>query len=71
MSRRKLLDFDPEQIVVELARRGRGDAIIAELLRRFDKAPFEQRHMLRERLAQAIALFEETRERNDRLLRRR
>lgn len=71
MTRRKLLDYDPEQIVVELARRGRDDAVIGELLRRFDKAPFEQRRMLRERLARAIALFEEARERNDKLLRRR
>lgn len=68
MSRRKAwLPIDPEHVVVEYVRRGRSESAAAALRRIYDGAPFEQRQLLRERLARAIALFEEARERNDRL----
>jgi hypothetical protein len=65
--RRKLIDFNPEQVVVEFVRLGRSEDAVAELKRLFDKAPFLQRQLLRARLDQAVALFAEARERNDRL----
>jgi hypothetical protein len=65
--RRRPLDINPDHVIVDFVRLGRGDAAVAELKSRFDKAPFDQRQLLRERLAQAVELFAEARARNDRL----
>lgn len=65
--RRAWLPINPEHVIVDFVRLGRGDAAIVELKARFDKAPFEQRQILRERLEHAVELFAEARTRNDRL----
>jgi hypothetical protein len=65
--RRQPLDINPDHVIVDFVRLGRGEDAVAELKARFDKAPFEQRQLLRERLAQAVELFAEARARNDRL----
>ncbi len=69
--RRNPLDIDPEHVVVEFVRLGRGETAVAQLKAHFDTAPFSQRQLLRERLARAVALFTEARVRNDRLAGRR
>lgn len=64
---RKWLDIDAEQIVVDFVRLGANQAAVDELKRRYDKCPFLQRQLLRERLERVVALVFETRARNDQL----
>ncbi|MCC7251609.1 hypothetical protein [Hyphomicrobium sp.] len=64
---REPTDIDPDHVVVLYALLGRNEAAEAELLRRFDNAPFWQQRTLRQRLAQAIELFADARDRHDRM----